>query len=453
MAGIGFDLKKIFYSESTLGKAKVTLQSFFVSSGPWVISVFTIASLKLINNSLMTKQSFNSFIGILIYSFVFSLIISSSLTNILTRHVSDLLYEEKFSEVISAFLTGFLLIGSVSFLISYYYIHKFTSLQVYTLKICYMFTSLNILWFVMIFVSMLKDAKKVTISFLIGMVLIILLNIFYSKGNLGKSIDSFTTGICFTVFYLTALIVAQFDFNNKLDFSWLKKVKYYPLVLSGFFLYSGMWIDKIIYWFFSDKKFELAKGFYFFPQYDFAIFLAYLTIIPTTAYFVVFIETEFYEKQREYLYILENEGILENIRKKEEALLTGFYRSILNVIYFQTAIAIIFILTISPILEYFNIVVDSIPILRISTLDASLQMVFNVLIIFLYYFDYQKESVLATFIFFISNFILSWIMRNFPYPFTGYSYFISLIIANIFAYLVAKHKLLNPTYYLLMKNV
>ncbi len=452
MAGIGFDLRKIFYTDNKLEKVKVSIQSLFITSGPWIISIFTVATLKIINETFMTKGNFNIFVSVIIYSFVFSLILSSPVTNLVTRCSSDFIYLEKFDEILSIFFSGFLIVGIISFLSAFLYILYFTPLKNYSFRISYLFTSLNILWFIMVFVSMLKDPKRITIAFLIGMLIIIFLNWLYAKGNLSKSLDSFTIGICFTCYYLIALLFKQFDFNKKLNFQWLFEFKYYPLVLSGLFLYLGMWADKIIYWFFSNKSVEVAKGFYFFPVYDFAIFLSYLTIIPTTAFFVIFIETTFYETQRAYLTLVERNGTLDEIREKEEKLIVDFYKSIINLIYFQSFIAIIFIFFVPILLDHFNIVVESIPLLRIAVLSATLQIILNIIIIFLYYFDYQKETLFIALCLFFSNTIISFYMKDMPFEYTGFSYFISLVITNIIAFVIAQFKLSNVTYFILMKN-
>ncbi len=400
----------------------------------------------------MFKGDFNTLVAVIVYSFIFSNIISSPITNLVTRHISDLLYLEKSEEVLSVFLTGFFVIGALTFCISYVFVDYFTELHDLIFKISYLFAALNILWFVMVFVSMLKEPQKISNAFLVGMITVIMLNLFFSKGDLSKSLDSFTMGVCLTVYVLTSLLINEFRFNNRLNISWLFNIKYYPLVLSGFFLNGGMWADKLIYWFNSDKSVELIKGFTFFPAYDFATFLAYLTIIPTTAFFVIFIETTFYENQKEYLSLLESNGSFFEIKEKEEKIITGFYRSLLNVAYFQFLIAIMFVITVPVILERFNIVIESIPLLRITTMDASLQMIFNVLIIFLYYFDYQKETTFITMIFFITNFILSYVFKDYPYEYTGYSYFISLVAANLLAFSTARFKLKNITYYILMDS-
>ncbi len=453
MAGIGFDLKKIFYSSSDVGKIKVTFQSFFVSSGPLIFSIVTTLFLKLINETFMNKKDFNTFTGVMIYSFVFGIILSNPINCILTRKISDILYEKKYNEILSYFFTGFLVIGMLSFLVGFVYIESFSSLSENSFRISYLFASLNLLWFVMTFVTMLRETHKITFAYLTGMFIIVTVNYFYDKGSLAHLIDFFLLGICFTLFYLSKLIISRFEFNHKLIFSWIFDFKYYPIFISGFFLYAGMWIDKIIYWFFSNNGIRLLKGFYFFPCYDFVVFLGYITIIPATAYFIVFIETEFFENQKKYLSLLKTGGSLNEIKNQENNLYKIFNNSILKLISFQFFVSISFILILLPVMKHYNFAIKSLPLLGISTIDAFMQIIFNVLIIFFYYFDFQKECVFVTFLFFGLNFFLTWMIKDMPYKLAGYSYFYSLLIGNTIAYLLLRNKLKNLTFYILVKNL
>ena len=60
MAGIGFKLQKYFYKDDLVENAKGTLYSVLISSGPWLISVLTIAFISLY--ALMDMQVTDLFI-------------------------------------------------------------------------------------------------------------------------------------------------------------------------------------------------------------------------------------------------------------------------------------------------------------------------------------------------------------------------------------------------------
>jgi uncharacterized membrane protein len=303
----------------------------------------------------------------------------------------------------------------------------------------------------MVFVSTLKDYNLVTYSFLIGMIVTLLLLYFVLNDNLKELIESFTIGTVLTIVILIARL--KFDFESKkiLDFTFMIRAKYLPLFFSGLFLNLGIWIDKIIYWH-SDKGTELTKGFFFFPEYDFVMFISYLIIIPTTAYFTVYIETVFYENQRDYFSSIENKKPLSVIKSYEEKLIKAFVNGLIKIAVFQFSSAFLFVLTTQYLLDISNINIASIPILRIVVFAVSLQMILNVIVIFLYYFNYQKEVLFISIVFFMSNLLLTLYMKDLPYEFVSYSYFNSLLLTLFVALLIAIYKMERISFYTFSKN-
>ena len=107
MAGIGFELKNLFADTKGVTKANIAVKSVVVSTGPWLISIATLASLLIFLKPGMNGTDFYTLSGTFVYTFIFSMIISSPISNAATRHLSDKLYEEDFAAVSSVFLSSF----------------------------------------------------------------------------------------------------------------------------------------------------------------------------------------------------------------------------------------------------------------------------------------------------------------------------------------------------------
>ena len=99
-----------------------------------------------------------------------------------------------------------------------------------------------------------------------------------------------------------------------------------------------------------------------------------------------------------------------------------------------------------------NINIASIPILRIVVFAVSLQMILNVVIIFLYYFNYQKEVLFISIVFFFSNLFLTLYMKDLPYEYVSYSYFNSLLITLFVALMIVLYKMDRISFYTFSKN-
>ena len=452
MAGIGFELQKVLDKDkSYFNKFNVALKSMFITSGPWIISIITLLLIKIFVSDITNKDIFISFLNVLVYSFIFSMIISSPFINVITRYLSDLIYIEKFDRIFPLFISSSIVIGGLSFGISALYIFFFTNLVEFIVNISAMFAALSILWLIMVFVSTLRNYNLVTYSFLFGMLISFILLYFVLNNSLNELLQGFTIGILITISILMAKL--NFDFKNDItfDFKFLFLKKYIPLFLSGFLFYLAIWIDKFVYWF-SNKGVELTEGFFFFPQYDFVIFIAYLIIIPTTAYFTIYVETTFYEHQRNYFSAIENKKTLSVIKNYEKELQNSFLKGLINVSIFQFTIALFFILSLQYFLDSSTLNIGSIPILRIVVLAVSLQMVLNVLIIFLYYFDYQKEVLIISTIYLILNFSLTLFYKDFGFEYVGYSFFYSTLITLFLSLIIAMYKIDKINFYTFTNN-
>jgi len=182
------------------------------------------------------------------------------------------------------------------------------------------------------------------------------------------------------------------------------------------------------------------------------IFIAYLIIIPTTAYFTIYVETTFYEHQRNYFSAIENKKTLSVIKNYEKELQNSFLKGLINVSIFQFTIALFFILSLQYFLDSSTLNIGSIPILRIVVLAVSLQMVLNVLIIFLYYFDYQKEVLIISTIYLILNFSLTLFYKDFGFEYVGYSFFYSTLITLFLSLIIAMYKIDKINFYTFTNN-
>lgn len=452
MAGIGFELQRVLENEkSQFKKLNTALKSMIITSGPWIISIITLILLKFFVNEITNELIFTNFINIIIYSFIFSMILTSPFINVITRYLSDLIYLKKFEKIFPLFLSSAIFILFLCFSFSSIYIFYYTDLKASIVSAASLFSSLGLMWLIMVFVSTLRNYNLVTISFLLGMSISILTIIFFKNETLNDLLEGFTFGVLITIVILIAKLKFDFESKETFDFKFLFLKKYLPLFFSGLAFYLAIWVDKLIYWFFSDKGIELSQGFFFFPEYDYVIFLAYLTIIPTTAYFTIYVETTFHDKQRDYFSSIETKQRLDLIRSYEKELRKSFFKGLISTSIFQFTISAFFIILIQYLLDSSSNI-SSVPLLRIVVLAVSCQMILNVLIIFLYYFDYQKEVLIISLIYLILNIALTVYYKNFSYDYVGYSFFYSTLISLFIALIIALYKIENINYYTFSKN-
>lgn len=444
MAGIGFELRKVLYEGNALEKTTASIKSIFVTSGPWIISIISIIAISnLISNKIINTE-FNT---IVMYTFIFSIILHTPLLTLITKYLSDKLYLNDFDSVIPIMNSAILFVSMESFLISYLYI-KYNTNITYIYSTAAFFTTVSILWTVMIFISTLKNYTFIFYTFLIGIITSYLLIYFHDK-NLYSLLKYYSIGFSIISIFLILKIKLEFNNYKLFDFNFFIQWKYYIIFFSSLFLILAMWIDKFMYWGIGK---EVMKGFYINSVYDNVMLYSFLTLIPPIAYFNIFSETDLYEKQSNFLYKIENGFSLGEIRKKESDLRSSIKRNLLDIIHFQLIFTIFSITFIGIICEYLHFPLNEIPVFRITLLSVAIQMILNSAIIFLYYFNYQKEVLFISIVYLVLNILLTDFFLKFGSNYIGYSYFLSVLISLLITGFIMLFKFNKIMFYTFMEN-
>src|ERR1035437_1078054 len=101
MAGIGFELKKLFSQKGLIPNLRANLYASVVVAGPMILGALLLFVLRYIAikaGASMHQQDI--FIIVTVYSMLFPLLLTSFLSYVLTRFVADMLYEEKIERIL-----------------------------------------------------------------------------------------------------------------------------------------------------------------------------------------------------------------------------------------------------------------------------------------------------------------------------------------------------------------
>ena len=104
----------------------------------------------------------------------------------------------------------------------------------------------------------------------------------------------FVAGNSVLLFTLLALVARTYPAKQLLAFGFLRRNQVFTsLAFTGFFYNFAIWADKFIFWFNPLTGETVIPPLRSSPIYDLPIFLAYLSIVPGMAVFLVRIETDF----------------------------------------------------------------------------------------------------------------------------------------------------------------
>ena len=98
MAGIGFELKKLFVEEKNepFGNIRAILFSSAISVGPWLITITSLNLLILISKDINIGTANQTlFMSTIFYAFTFSQILTSAFQYLITRYISDCIFNKK----------------------------------------------------------------------------------------------------------------------------------------------------------------------------------------------------------------------------------------------------------------------------------------------------------------------------------------------------------------------
>ena len=330
MAGIGFELRKIFSKTTISSRLKGIAFATMTTIGPTIIFLTMLISINVALRPLdvsETKQNF--FTAATLYLFLYAKIINGTTGTTITRFISDRIHENEEEYIPSAMFGTSLLISALTAVFSgiivvLLYLDGIT--DVWMLSSLYLLgIVVSITYNLMFFVSALKEYLKITGAFFVGFLLgALTFFILYQFTKVDVLIDILIGMIVlFTVINLILiyLVITYFNQSNREYFAFLTYFKKHPyLFLSGFFYIVTLYIPNILYWMFSDIAVQVSI-FRVAPSYDMALFLAILVNLSTPVIFVVKVETKFFEKYQKYVGSLIN-GTYAVIEKYRKIMLT-----------------------------------------------------------------------------------------------------------------------------------
>ncbi len=208
----------------------------------------------------------------------------------------------------------------------------------------------------MLYLECIRDFRAITFSWVIGMLLSVYMAILFGRvfGTNGMLLGV-NVGLVFLVYILLSQILAEYRFGYRFPKHYKKYFKKYAnLGWGGFFLFSGMWIDKLIMWF-APESITHLNSLRTYPTYDGGMFTSYLSIIPVMALFIFGIETNFYISYIQYIKRIEYNDPLQLIEEEKQNIWKQLISNGRNFLVLQGSITFIVILLAPTIFEWVGI--------------------------------------------------------------------------------------------------
>jgi len=425
MAGIGFELNKLARRDDLMGIAGAYLHSAFAIAGPWLFTVIALAFTTYMYGGSDSAELLD-FRGVIVYNFSFSLVLSAPVYFIMTRYLADQIHVKNVTPVPTVLLESMVLVFASNLLLAifFYAIYFEMPLGLRLAGFSNMFLIAGV-WLLSVYLTALKDFSAVTWTFIIGMVIAVLAAEYLSEYGAAGMVSGYNIGLAIIVFMLTGRIFAEYPYRLTTEFAtkpfW---AKYWELAVGGFFFNAALWIDKWIMWY-APEATQLPSKMRFFPDYDSAMFMAAMSILPSLALFVFAIETNFFHHYRRFYGNILAHASLRRIKQFHGLIMDSIIEGGRNVMLLQGIIAFLIILLAPQIFEKLNIFFLQLGMFRLGVLGAFFQVLILFTTIILSYFDCRKSNMWIFFFYFVSNTILTLVFMNLGYKFYGYGFFLA----------------------------
>lgn len=435
MAGIGFRLRQLVEGESIVRHGLAYLYSALIVAGPWLFSTAIIFLLSLFHPKNLSDFDLLYFRTAVTYVFAFSLMTTGGIFMAMGRYLSDRLFAKDIEAIVSVYNSTTVYVLLVQFILSIFFF-LFADGQ-YLIKLliifCYMATSL--IWVVSSFLTIVRDFNSIGWAFGSGGIVAILLSHWLGHPyELAGYLIGYLSGLMVILTVLSTRIFIEFRSVRPIDQSFLRLLRKGSLVFAGFFYMVGTWIDKFVLWW-SPRGIEVTNFFRISPDYDSASFFAILTIIPALAIFLIYVETEFYERYKAYYQAILNRGSLGQVVRARREMVESLQRGLWILVRNQAVITMAVIVFAPQIVHLLHLRETVIPVLRIMSVGSFCLSMFLLLFTLIAYFDYTKICMGLALFFCVTNGLLTWAFLDWFPDYLGYGFFLSASLSMAFAYL------------------
>ena len=451
MAGIGFEIKKLLKNKGIFSALGGYFFAVFASVGPVLCTTAYMLIIRVIFRRVglsMYKQSL--MFGGLMYAFLGALLISSAINMVLSRYVADSLYTGNEQKIFPSLLGAMALTVTICGVVSFPLMIILDLPPLYELLIYFHLVSMSLAYIVMVYVSAVKDYFKVSMSFLLGtglgVVLALLLivglklDIIYSV--MLATITNFTITTIMLVFYVNTF----FKERDKSYFDFLKYFKKFPkLVGISLFYMVSLFIHNILIWT-TDISMNINNIFFMAPSYDFPAFIALMTVLPAMVIFVVKTETSFFEDYKEYIKMLSGGGTLKDLQAAQNDMITNMYNKLIQLVQVQLIITCIAIVASRYIFPLIGMGDESIIFFGYLAVGYFCIISVHIVSTIILYFDDRKSALCIMLVFLISHIICVVITIMLGEKLYGLGTAVSGLISISYAFIKMRKVLIDLNY-------
>lgn len=450
MAGIGFELRKLLQKDTLLGLLEAYTYAGIIGSGPWVLSILGVLFIGLMSAALeVPPHLVTEFQTSVTYIIASSLVLTGGVQLAFTRFISDRLFEEK-DHLVLANVNGLLMIvvlaaGGLGSLCLFAF---FPGLGVaYRLSMLAAFVLMCAVWVLTIMLSSMKRYLAILVLFAAGYTVTIVLALLLHRFGVDGLMAGFVSGHFLLFAGMWLLIAHHFWQERLIGFEFTRRQFVYPsLIAIGILYNAGVWADKFMFWLFPATSEAVIGPLRTSVIYDLPVFLAYLSVIPGMAAFMVRIETDFVEYYHRFYAGVRNGATLDFIEHMRDEMVESIKQGLVEIAKIQTIATLLTFVAGPALLSALGISEIYLPLLHIQVIGASLQVILLSVLNVFFYLDQRRIILFLCAEFLGLNVALTSFTLWYGAPLYGYGFTVAILVTLATALLLLDRKLHHLEY-------
>lgn len=454
MAGIGYELRRILNRGTLMSLIEAYGYAGVIGSGPWVLSIVGILAVGLLTiSTVIPKIAVAQFQVSVTYLIALSLVLTGPFQLSFTRFVSDRLFEKHNDMVLPNFHAVVLMVTWLSGLLGLTASVLLFEQEpiIYRLLMTAGLVLMSNIWIATVLLSGLRRYKAVITLYAVGYGVSVVASIALHRFSLHGLVGGFVLGQATLLAGMWVLLIREFPSNRFMSFEFLRRELHFKsLMWIGLVYNLAIWIDKFMFWYWPLTGQNVIGPLNASLIYDLPIFLAYLSIIPGMAVFLLRLETDFVDYYDAYYTAVRTGGSLSLIERYRNGMVESARVGIFEIVKIQTIAALLVISGGSWLLGALGISELYEPLLRVMVIGAGMQVVLLGILNIFFYLDRRNIALGLVVAFLALNMLLTAITLVLGPEWFGYGYAAALLIVCIAGLIIMDRVFEDLEYYTFM---
>ena len=446
MAGIGFELRKLLKKQTYSGLMQAYAFAGLISSGPWVLSIIGIMLVGVLSlGGVFPQELITQFQVTVTYLFLISLIGTGLVQLSFTRFVADRIFEKKNAMILPNFNGLILLAMGVSVAIALPVAAFLFPAQTVLFRLLFILglAIMSAIWIATVFLTGMKHYRAIVLIFFMGYSATLGLAMLF-KPFLGMEglLLGFVLGHYLLLMGMIWLIYRNYQSDQFIAFDiWKTGAMYGSLMATGFLFNLGAWVDKLMFWYYPGTGQQVIGPLHASVIYDFPIFLAYLSVIPGMAVFLVRIETDFVEYYLKFYDAVRQGSTLDHIERMRNHMVYYVQRGLFDIAKIQAIAVLVTFALGGVLLKSVGISTLYLPLLYVDVVGVAMQVVLLGILNVLFYLDQRRAVVKLTLLLVCANTGFTAISLYLGVAWYGYGFALAMLVTVLAGIWVLNRKL------------